>query len=160
LQPGKIRIFLATYPPPKGFSMLRVERDGMRVQEIEVGRGAQVTGVRVVFHYGTGRVRGIVKVENGTLPSGGRMMVSARRLNDNSGGNPPAARVDARGSFLIEGLSTGEYELILNTSFMETDAPRRIPPVRQKINVMSGTEVEATIILDLNAKRTEGGNNE
>lgn len=159
VQPGKMRIHLANYPPPKGFMPPRIERDGVVVQEIEVTRGAEITGVRIVFQYGTGRVRGLVKVENGTLPAGSRVMVTARRLNDNAGNPPPGVRVDSRGRFALEGLPTGEYELNLH-AFITGDTPRRIPVLKQKVNVMSGTEVEATFTLDLNAKQTEGGNNE
>ena len=155
LQPSKVMIYLANYPPVKGFNLARVERDGAPVQAIEIARGADITGVRVVIEYGAGSLRGIVKVENGVLPEGTRMFVYARRTADATGNYPFNARVDARGTFVLEGLPTGEYEIILNTH-IPSGTMRRLPQLRQKVSVTSGVESTITLTLDLNAKPTEG----
>jgi protocatechuate 3,4-dioxygenase beta subunit len=158
LRAGKARLFLSTYPPVPGFALGRVERDGVPQNPIEVAAGAQVTGIRVVIEYGTGSVRGLVKVENGPLPEGGRMYVSARRKGD-TGLATRGAQVDSRGRFLLEGMSTGEFELTIRT-FIPGMPPRGVAPVRQVVTVTSGVETDATFTVDLNAKDAEGGNND
>jgi protocatechuate 3,4-dioxygenase beta subunit len=160
LQPGKVGIYLSNYPtPPQGFTLARVERDGVPQRQIEVAPGAQITGVRVVIEYGTGSVRGLVKIENGPLPPNARMMVNARRMGETSEATRRGAQVDSRGHFVIEGLAPGEYELTLQT-FGALDPPRRFAPVKQSVTVAHGVESEITLTFDLGAKRPEGGNNE
>ena len=160
LRPGKFRLHLSGYPPPpKGFTLARVEREGVAQREIEVTAGAQVTGVRVVIEYGAGSVRGLVKIENGSLPENARMSVNVRRVGETSGEMQSVAQVDSRGRFFIEGLPTGEYEFILQ-AFIYADPPRRFPSVKQNVTVTSGVESEVTFTFDLNAKQPEGGNNE
>lgn len=160
LRPGKARIYLATYPPIPGFTLARIERDGVAQREIEITQGAQITGVRAVIEYGSGTVRGSVKIENGPLPENTRMFVSVRRR----GGDPAmptnrGAQVDSRGRFIIEGMSNGDYELTLQT-FLAGNPQRRLPPVKQNVTVTNGVEAEVTMTVDLNAKLPEGRNNE
>ncbi len=151
LQPGKVRLMLEGWPPPKGFSLVRVERDGVeqRAGIVDVPAVGHVTGVRLVLEYGTGILRGQIRVENGTLPEGTRLYVSARRP---SAAEPslPGAEVDARGRFVMEGLPPGEYQLRLggNTGL----SSQRIPVVVQNVNVTNGVETQVTLVLDLTAK--------
>jgi protocatechuate 3,4-dioxygenase beta subunit len=159
LRPGKARLYLASYPPIPGFTIARIERDGVAQREIELGQGAQVTGIRVVIEYGTGTVRGVVKIENGPLPENARMLVAARRRGEATMG--PAnrgAQVDSRGRFFLEGMATGEYELTLQT--LIPGGQRRPPPIKQNVTVTNGVEAEVTFTFDLNAKEPEGGINE
>jgi protocatechuate 3,4-dioxygenase beta subunit len=161
LRPGKARIYLATFPPIPGFTLARIEREGVPQREIEITQGAQITGVRAVIEYGSGIVRGSVKIENGPLPENTRMFVSVRRRG---GGDPamPAnrgAQVDSRGRFIIEGMSNGDYELTLQT-FLAGNPQRRLPPVKQNVTVTNGVEAEVIFTVDLNAKLPEGRNNE
>jgi protocatechuate 3,4-dioxygenase beta subunit len=160
LRPGKARIYLATYPPIPGFALARIEREGITQREIEVTPGSQITGVRVVIEFGSGSVRGLVRVENGTLPEKARLFVSARRRGgDTTGPANRGAQVDARGRFLIEGLPTGDYDLILQAIIPEAPA-RRIAPVKQSVTVANGVETETTMTLDLNARPPEVRDNE
>jgi protocatechuate 3,4-dioxygenase beta subunit len=158
LRPGKVRLVINNYPPVPGFTLSRVEREGIPQREIEVTSGAQITNVRVVIEYGTGSVRGIVKYENGTVPESSRVMVTARRRGDVAGMGYHSAQVDSRGRFLIEGLTTGDYELNLQVYIPGTQ--RRIPPVKQMVTIANGVEAEVSFTLDLNAKQPEGGINE
>jgi protocatechuate 3,4-dioxygenase beta subunit len=159
LRPGKVRLYLSMFPPPPGFTLARVERDGVPQREIEVAPGAQVTGVRVVFEYGTGSIHGAVKVENGSLPEGLRMNIFARRLDEAGVQIPHGSQVDSRGRFLIEGLAAGEYEVTLQGVIM-LDRPRPLPPIKQSITVTNGVDSELNFTLDLNAKPKEGSSNE
>jgi len=110
LSPGKLRLMLNG----SGLQLVRIEREGSPLSDgtIELTAGEQVSGLRLIVSYGTGVVRGEVKL-NGTLDPGMRLMVSARRLNVQSAGPPPtsSAEADARGRFLLEKLAPGEYEL-------------------------------------------------
>ncbi len=68
LRPGKTRITLGGYPPVKGFSLVRVERNGAEQPDgIDVGAGEQINGVRLVLAYGSGAVRGQVEIKSGAL---------------------------------------------------------------------------------------------
>ncbi len=91
LRPGKV-----TFNPYSDarlpVTLMRIERDGVRVAAIDIGPGEQVTGVRLVFAYGTGIVRGQVTVKGGALPEGTLFFVSARQ-GDGSG-RFPSARSD------------------------------------------------------------------
>ena len=153
LRPGRYRLQLNGWPPPKGFSLVRVERDGMeqRAGIIDVQAGTQVTGVRFVLEYGTGTVRGQVRVENGTLPENARMYISARRPNGNEP-SLPGAEVDARGRFVFEALPPGEYQLRLGVGGVSRGGGQRWPVVLQNVNVTNGAETEVTLVLDLSAK--------
>lgn len=160
LRAGKFRIYLGGYPPPIGFTLARVEREGVPQQEIEVASGAQVTGVRLVFEYGSGSIRGLVKIENGALPEGLRMNVYARRSGELSEFSNRGTMVDARGHFLIEGLPPGDYELTLQTYMVEGSRPRALTRIKQNVTVTNGVESEVNFAFDPNANPKEGGNNE
>ena len=159
LRQGKFRLYLGGYPPPKGFVITRVEREGVTQPLIEVGPGALVTNVRVVLEYGTGTVRGLVKSESGSLPEGSRISVSARRVGEGAERAMRGAQADSRGHFVIEGLPTGNYELLLSVQ-MINGRPVRLPPIKQSVSVVNGAEAEVTFTVDLNAKPVEGSNND
>lgn len=160
VRPGKSRLFLSTYPPLEGFTLARVERDGVPQNELEVAQGTQVTGIRIVIEYGTGSIRGLVRVAGDILPDGMRMMVNIRPLaSDGASPQMRPAQVDARGRFLIEGLPAGEYEVTVLT-LITRGAPRRAPHLKQNVTVTNGVESEVTFDVDLSAQPKEGGNNE
>lgn len=155
---GKVRLSLYSYPPVPGFSLARVEHDGISSNEIEIAPGKEVAGVRVVVEYGTGSVRGTVKLENGTLPEGLRMNVTARRTTDTGPPMPRGSQVDARGRFLIEGLPPGEYEVSLYVYLVTTGSrPRGMPPIKQTTTVTNGVTSEVDLTFDLNALKKEDG---
>jgi len=145
------------YPAPKGLALLRVERDGVEQKNgIEVGSGEEISGVKIVFGYGTGAIRGQVKVEGGDVPAAAMMYLSLRRAGINQPLNMRNPTPDSRGRFLIDGLLPGEYELSL---LFQT---RRAPPVaggppiiskdvKQTVTVTNGTESQVTVLVDLNA---------
>jgi hypothetical protein len=166
LRPGKVRISLGGYPPPKGFALLRVEREGAVQRDgVEVGAGETVSGVRVFIGYGTGVVRGEVITQGGTLTPDMRLRVTARRL-DTNGPVTAGAVPDARGRFSLEGLLPGEYELTVSLMIITPSAPGSAPPpparvvprtlAKQNITVTNGTETPVTLVADLGAKDKEG----
>jgi len=127
----------------KGFLILRLERDGVPVQRgIEIKDGEQLTGVRVVLGYGTGKLRGVVNLENGVLPNGARFYVRIHKLNQLLSMRPP--EVDARGHFLIEDLPAGVYEIQAGVTGV-TPVPRT---VKREFSVQDGVTTDITITIE------------
>ena len=157
LVPGKVMLHLYGYPPPKDFRLVRVERDGVTVTDgMSIKAGEEISNVRVIIEYGSGQLRGLVRVENGSLPEGTRMWITLNRQNDETEQRPVGGGgVDARGRFLVEGLATGDYQLILRVQF-PPDFGRPPASVKQTVSVTSGIETEVTVVLDLTAKEKEG----
>jgi hypothetical protein len=103
-----------------------------------------------VVSYGNATVRGVVKVENGTLPADARLFVRVSK----PGERVPSIRspqVDGRGHFIMEGIPGGTYDF---TVFM-LGAPAtgsRSPTAQQQVSVTDGVVNDVTITLDLNQK--------
>ncbi|MGH8598984.1 MAG: hypothetical protein ACREXT_20240, partial [Gammaproteobacteria bacterium] len=165
LPPGKVQILLGGFPPPKEFKLLRVERDGAVARDgVEVGAAETVSGVRVVIGYGTGVVRGEVKIQGGQLTPDMRLRVLARRL-DNEAPINASALVDALGRFRLEGLLPGEYEIGIMLMVVTPSSPGAPPPparvqprilAKQNATVSNGTETQVTLVADLGAKEKDG----
>lgn len=153
LRPGKLRTVPNGQRMPRGFMLLRLERDGSPSGDaIDLAAGEQLTGVRVVLAYGNGAVRGRVNVTGGALPAGTGLRILLRRVGSNGATSSQLSQVDARGLFLFEDLAPGDYELILGGTPTVTAgvvAPSRIPVVRRAINVTDNTTTDVTLILNL-----------
>lgn len=134
---------------PVNFSIVRVERDAVvqpRGLELTAGE-PQVNGVKLILRYGTGSVRGEVKFENGPLPAGARVMVWLRRVGETAS-NFRSYPTDLRGRFLIEGVSAGDYELMV-----QVNAPGRQPPsATEPVTVTDGNVSEVVVTVDLKPK--------
>lgn len=132
--------------PPVSFAILRVERDGLvQPRGVEIKLGEQTTGVKVIVGYGTGSIRGEVKLENGPLPAGGRIAISIKKLGATESSFRPYS-LDARGHFLIEGVAAGSYELNINANI---PGRRTAPSTRQPVEVSEGTVTDVVVSLDL-----------
>lgn len=158
LPPGKLRIVPNGRRLPKGFMLLRLERNGSPVNDaIDItAADAQVTGVRVVVAYGSGTVRGQVNVTGGELPAGTRLLILLRRVGSSGATSSQSSQVDARGAFIFEDLAAGDYELILGGAPVRTAggvAPSRVPVVRRAITVLDNAVADVTLTLNL----TSGG---
>jgi len=129
----------------RGFVITRVEHDGVPVQRgIEIKDGEQLTGIRVVLGYGTGKLRGVVNLENGAAPEGARFFVrifKSGQLLTNV--RPPD--VDARGHFLIEDLAAGVYEIQASVA----GVPQMPKPVKREFSVQDGVTTDITITIEL-----------
>lgn len=133
---------------PSNFSILRIERDGVvQTRGIEIKAGEDVSGVKVVLSYGTGSVRGEVKIANGPLPSGININVWLTREGDTHWRFRPQS-LDARGRFVIQGVPAGEYELNVNAYLPNV---RTQPAAKQMVTINDGTVSEVTLTLDLGA---------
>ncbi len=127
-----------------GFFIARVERDGvLQPQGVEVKEGQEIAGVRLVIGYGSAILRGVVKLENGQLPPGGRIVVRLNRVGDPVNIRPP--RVDTRGHFLIENIPGGAYEVIGSVSV----AGKTKGTAKRQLNLQDGSVNEVTLTIDL-----------
>jgi Carboxypeptidase regulatory-like domain len=164
LPPGKVRIDLMTPAALPGLSLLRIERDGVPQSRegIDIGAGEQVSNLRVVTAYGTLSVRGEVQIVGGTLPQELFLFINAQR-GDGPAGFSRGSDVDARGHFVIEHLTPGEYEFWLSIRGMQP-GPMRLDPqlgrkisqVRQKVLVSGNNQQPVIMKIDL----SQGGSNQ
>lgn len=136
-----------------GYSLTRVERDGVvQPNGIQIQNGEHVSGVRLVMTFSSGSIRGVVKIENGTLPPTARMFIQIMKAGEQTP-SPRAAEVDARGHFLMEGLPAGSYELHLIAFAPEWQQQRRVPPTaKQIVTVNEGEAADVTLTLDLSPR--------
>lgn len=152
LSGGTVNLMLGSMMSPmaKGFVIMRVERDGIVTPSprLEIKDGERLTGVRVVVSYGTATIRGIVKVENGSLPDGAQLLIRLGKPGENFPGIRPT-RADERGHFLLEGVPAGTYEI----SAMIFGVPSSGPPrtVKQEVTVPEGGVRDLTITMDMSA---------
>jgi hypothetical protein len=116
-----------------------------------------VTGVRIIVQFGNASLRGKIEVENGTLPADGHFYVSARLL-----GSDPAMRysgsnmrpqIDARGQFVIEGLTAGTYEIEAGVYVMSSKL--RYAAKNQQVVVAAGSSTAVNISVDLTSTPTK-----
>ena len=136
-------------PQVKGFTIARIERDGVVMPRgVEVKEGENVTGLRIFVSFGNAIIRGVVKVENGSLPPGMTMFVRVSKPGETGPGGIRPAQVDARGHFLMEGIPPGAYELTLMVPGLSGSPPRR---VKQDVSVQNGVTTDVVITVDLSA---------
>ena len=125
----------------KGFTVARIEREGVANRGVELREGEQITGVRVIVIYGDAVLRGIVNIENGPLPTNARIMVRLTKPEaEQLSLRPPT--VDDRGRFVAESIPPGTYELVVSV-FIPGVKPQ--PPVKQQVTLQHGVTTEVTI---------------
>ena len=154
--PRGIASFSLGYPTPKGLELVRVERDGVEQKNaVEVGSSEEISGVKVVFAYATGVIRGQVKIEGGEITPNTMMAIGIKRAGASPYVNVTRRPVpDSRGRFVFDGLQPGDYELTLMFQVRPTTpgVPVVVKEVRQTVTVQNGTESQITMVVDLNSK--------
>lgn len=153
LQAGTASFSLSSedYSQPKGFSFSRVEQDGVaHPRGLQIKVGEQLSGVKVVFNYATGTVRGSVTIANGPMPPGARIMVRLQKVGEASQGIRPQ-EADSRGHFVIEGVPGGSYDLFVSTFI--PNSRQRPPWTKQSVSLADGATIEVAVTLDLSPKR-------
>ena len=153
LAPGIAILNLQLNGNTRGYSQARVERDGVvQPNGIQIRNGEHVSGVRLVMTFNNGSIRGVVRIENGTLPPNARMFIQIMKAGEQAPFR--GAEVDARGHFLAEGLPAGSYELRLTAFAPEWQQQRRLPPTaaKQIVIVSEGGATDVTLTLDLTPK--------
>ena len=145
--PGQLSFSIDEFHSTPGFSLLRIERNGIpQPREIPVAPADQITGLRVVLAYGTGIVRGQVIFQGGQLPPGTLVYVVARLASADQPTMIQRAPTDARGMFQISNLPDGQYRLTVLWSGGSIEGNQQGPVV-----TVSGGEAPVTnIVVNLN----------
>ncbi|HEX8161551.1 MAG TPA: carboxypeptidase-like regulatory domain-containing protein [Pyrinomonadaceae bacterium] len=163
LRPGRVRLNIWNRTLRSPFTLLGVQRGGADASAgFDLSPGEQVADVRLRVGYGTGIVRGRIELRDGAQavapPAGASLYAYARRLGGVGTIGETPVEVDANGGFLIEGLMGGEYDIGVGGSFPPSPANpngRRLPALKQKLNVSDAGETPVTIVYDL-SKPPEG----
>jgi protocatechuate 3,4-dioxygenase beta subunit len=159
LRPGKVTLspFFRNYSSMNELTLLRLEHNGAPQPDgITIGPGENITNVRAVLIHSVLKIRGEVKIVNGTLPRNLRLYVNARRMQEQMmGRGMQSGEVDQNGRFVIENLAPGEYELQVNPGFYpgaaQPDAriSRAVGQAKQRVVVSSNNQPPITIVVDL-----------
>lgn len=136
----------------------RVERDGViQPRGLVIKDREHVKGVRIVVLYGNASLRGQIEVENGTVPADGRFYVWATLLGADPSmrysGSNMRPQVDARGQFVIEGLTPGTYEIQAGLYVISTKL--RYAATNQQVVVTGGSSNTVNITVDLTSTPTK-----
>ncbi len=155
LRPGKVSLDIGGFSSAESrVTVSRIVHErALPNRQIELTAGQSLTGVRIYLSYGTGTVKGQVKVEGGILSPDAMLFVSLQRQNEMT--RLSNAQVDSRGRFLIKGIPAGTYEVIMQImSFGPTsNLPRGLPRTqRQTVTVTDDSESEVLFTLDLTPK--------
>lgn len=125
-------------------TVTRIEREGVDLgQRFELQQS--ISGIVVAVSYGTGTIRGTVTFTGGQIPPDARIYVSFKREASPS---PNGVQGDVRGNFVINNLTAGTYELMLNVSIPNDSRPPR-QPQKQSVNVTNGSVSEVNFLVDL-----------
>ena len=151
LRPGRVSINASTSAPTyTPLSIARMEHDGIGVtQGFDIQQS--VSGLLIIINYGTGAIRGTVRLEGGASLVDSRIYVNSKREGERSG---TGIVVDARGQFVIKNLAPGTYEVTVQVGIGGSAAPSRpVPPQKQLVSVTNGSESEVTFVVDLTPKQ-------
>jgi hypothetical protein len=147
LQPGTAQIELRandrnTTPE---FALLAIDQNGVdKSRGFQVKEGENISGVRLIAGYGTGVIRGTVRIEGGTLPAGTH--IDAAFIRPGSSLTIRHTRLDARGQFIFERVPPGNYEVGVNAYLRSGTVS-----ARQAVVTSNGVTTEVTITLNLSA---------
>jgi len=155
LKPGKVSLNISGVSgiDSRGFTISRIvyERE-LPNNQLDLPAGQNVSGVRIYLAYGSGIVKGEVKVEGGTLPADAVLYVALQRENQIA---RTSAQVDARGRFVITGIAAGTYDAVLQiiTLGPAINLPRGFPRTqRQQVTVSDDSEIQISFMIDLTPK--------
>jgi protocatechuate 3,4-dioxygenase beta subunit len=151
LKPGKanIRPFSSGAKRP---GLLRIERNGVELSEIEIHPNEEINGIKVVLASATCIIRGRVTIQGGNQP-----LPTIRVRAVRQAANPATSdqgdfmssipvEVDANGAFVIENLTPGTYQV---EAFVLSRGARGPRPVSAKQTVMVANEQPGEVYLTL-----------
>jgi len=124
-------------------TVARIEREGVDLgQQFELQQS--LSGIVVALSYGTGTISGTVTFTGGQIPSNARISVSFKR---EASLHPNGVSADARGSFVINNLTPGTYEVAVNVAIPDSRPLRQ--PQKQNVSVTNGSVSEVNFLVDL-----------
>ena len=152
LRPGRVSLSIGAFSAgeSRGYTISRITANNGEVpnRQIEVPQGQNISGVRIYIQFGSGVLKGEVRITGGTLPADTSMSVYLQTQN-------PSARVaggpvDSRGRFTLYGIPPGTYDAVLQV--FGSDGNTRPSPVHQTVIVTEDAESQITFTLDLSRK--------
>lgn len=153
IRPGKVRLYPGRVPGgQQSLSLARLERNGAEFNgELEISPGEQVSGIRVVFAYGTSVIAGRVEVRGGTWPEGARISVALQRQGSDGRNLPGGQSVstDNRGQFVLSGIAPGNYKVRATLFNLPSQSGRRPPFAEQSVTVSADSRQELNLVIDL-----------
>jgi hypothetical protein len=115
----------------------------MPAPHLELKDTEQVTGVKIFVGYGNATLRGVVKIENGSLSANARIYVQLTRPGEENSYLRPIM-VDNRGNFLVEGVPPGQYDV--NVGVRDG---RVTKSVKQSVTLTDGVVTDVRIPVDV-----------
>lgn len=148
VRPGVVEfiVFSALGSGSRECEVIRIERNGVAgTRSLEIKDREHISGLRLFVKYHKGSVRGIVKIENGELPTTSRVLIFVERVGDQK--FQTSVELDARGRFSLDGLKPGVYE-ILAAAYVQgfSKAPQS---EKQQVVVADNEMSEVTLTLNL-----------
>jgi protocatechuate 3,4-dioxygenase beta subunit len=126
----------------------QIERDGAALPTLEIKPGEHVKGVRLIVRQRSGRIRGLVKFENGpTLNTRAHVMLT--KAGENSG---LMLQLDDRGRFISEPLPAGVYEVRV----IAYPPQGRSVTAKQQVAVTDNQVTEVVLTLDMKDDDDDG----
>jgi hypothetical protein len=137
----------------KGLELVRVERNGVvQPAGFIIREREQISGLRLIVHYYTASIRGVLKVDSDTpLAANARFYVSLKKIDepvrqlDQSSSYRPI-EVDARGQFVAEGLAPGTYEVTAQ-SHVPNEPRSQVLIGKQQVTIADSGVVNITVTL-------------
>lgn len=131
----------------------RIERDGVpQPRRMVIQDREHIKGLRVIAQFGNATLRGKIDVENGTLPADARFFVWARIFGEDPAmrfsGSNLRPQVDARGQFVVEGLTGGTYEV---EAGVYSPSGKLGYTKKQQVVITQGATTTVNITVDLNS---------
>ena len=137
----------------RGFELVRVERNGVvHPAGIPIHDREQITGLRLIVHYGDASIRGVLKLSNDApLPANAKFFVSVKRIGEPvrqfaESSSARSTEVDARGQFVAEGLLPGTYEVTAQ-SYVPNEPHGQVLSGKQQVTVTDGGVANITVTL-------------
>lgn len=152
LKAGKVR-FRTSSMSERKLGLIRIERNGVQVQDVEIAANEEITGVRLILMPANCEIRGRVTLQGGDLPSGATIRARARPVNSDPS-DPLAsetASVSPKGSFVIEEITPGSYEVEVFVILPGRSGARTVS-ASQVVVVTSERPAEVELVLNVSEK--------
>lgn len=153
LRPGKVSLSIGAFSAgeSRGYTISRITSNDGEVpnRQIEIPEGRNVSGVRIYLQFGSGVLKGEVKITGGTLPADASMTVFLQTQNPST--RVAGGTVDSRGRFTVYGIPPGTYDAVLQV--YGPGSGNKLPnPVHQTVTVTEDSESQISFTLDLSGK--------
>lgn len=155
LKAGKV-MFRTSSMGERKLGLIRIERNGVQVEDVEIAPNEEITGVRLILAPANCEIHGRVTLQGGALPSGATIRARARPVNSDSGDplDSETTSVSPKGSFVIEDITPGSYEVEVFVILSGRSGARTVS-ARQVVVVTSERPAEVELVLNVSEKTSD-----